>query len=74
MSNLYYHIAKDKEGNHSVIATHWDRIKLDNNMETDKDTSKIIVGTFGRLDYAEHWKNYHNGNITKAQHEKFLWG
>ena len=39
---------------------------------TMKILSKEIRGTFGRKDYAIQWCDYHNGKISKEDHNDFL--
>ena len=58
--NTYYHILRDSEGSHSVV-----ELPHINSLTPS-------AGIFGRRDYAEHWKNYYNGDISEADHEKFI--
>jgi len=39
-----------------------------------KDFGFDVIGCYGRLDYAEHWRDYKNGTISEADHKMFLGG
>ena len=39
--------------------------------ELEKDGYELH-GQFGRLDYAKHWKDYKNGEISEQAHKRFL--
>ena len=32
-----------------------------------------IHGCYGREDYAAHWRDYKNGDLTEKEHEEFLY-
>lgn len=50
-------------------------VKIKESYKTHFELKRLgydIRGRFGRLDYAEIWRNYYNGEITQAQFRKEL--
>lgn len=42
---------------------------------THKEVKKIVFelkNAFGRLDYANHWKDFYNGSISRQEHRRWL--
>ena len=66
---MFYVHKQDKETKFKVT-------EIENGTDSDcvavKLLSKEFQGQFGRRDYAEHWRDYYNGDISEDKHRKFL--
>ena len=61
-----YFIYKDTDSRYKIFKSS----KL--TYEDLKKKGYKLFGQFGREDYCIHWVRYYNGEITKAEHRKFL--
>ena len=50
--------------NNCTDGTHWDL-----GVKYGKEN---VIGHFGREDFAEHWRDFYNGDISKEEHRRWL--
>ena len=64
-----YYIIEEENKKHKVIEVE----KANDGTYNELQKKGLEVrGQFGRIDYANHWKDYYNGDITEKEHKQFL--
>jgi hypothetical protein len=66
---LMYYIIEEKNQKHKVLEVEGAN---DGTYSELQQKGFEVRGQFGSIDYANHWRDYYNGKITKSEHRKWL--